>query len=65
MRTWGSETMGAKPPAGMTLVGIPGTERKSEKPGMSATAGAFAVSASGNVQGYKYLLGVGDNNCYV
>lgn len=56
--------MGARPPAGMTLVGIPGTERRSQNPGMAATA-AFAVSASGIVQGDKYLTGVGDKNCCV
>lgn len=65
MRTWGNETMGARPPAEMTLVGIPGTERRSENPEMAAIAGAFAVSASGNVQEDKYLTGVGDKNCCV
>lgn len=53
--------MGTRPAAGMTLVGIPGTER-SHNPEMAATAGDFAVSASGNVQGDKYLTAVGDKN---
>lgn len=65
MRTWGDEAVGERLPAGVTLVGIPGTERRSQNPGMAVTAGVFAFSASGNVQGDKYLTGIGNRNSCV
>lgn len=43
MRTWGNEAMSARPPPGVTLVGIPSTERRPQNPGIEATAGALAV----------------------
>ena len=57
--------MGARPPAEVTLMGIQGIDRRPQNPGMIATAGAFAVWASGNMQGDKYLTGVWDGNCCV
>lgn len=61
----GNEAVGARPPAGVTLVGIPGIEIRPRNPGMAATTGVFAVSPSGNMQGDKYLTGVRDRNCYI
>lgn len=57
--------MGERLPAGVTLVGIPGTEKRPQNPRMAVTAGVFSFSASGNVQGDKYLTGVGNRNCCV
>ena len=57
--------MGARPSAEVTLMGIQGIDRRPQNPGMTATAGAFAVWASGNMQGDKYLTGVWDGNCCV
>lgn len=49
MRTWRNEAMGARNPEGVTLVGIPGTERRPQNPRMAASAGAFAIFREINI----------------
>lgn len=56
----GDGTMCARPSTGVTLACVPDTGRRPQKPGVAARAAAFAVSASGNGQGDKYLTGIGE-----
>lgn len=48
--------MGARPLAEVTLMRI---DRRTQNPGMTVTAGAFTVQASGGIREDKYLKGLG------
>lgn len=44
----GDKSVDTKYPTGVSVVGIPGTDRRLQNPGIAATE-AFAVNASGNM----------------